>query len=392
MIQDSVPTRAELVAAARNLGPLIREARDEIEANRHLPNSLVQAMANAGLFRMYVPRALGGFEVDPVTFSSVVEEVSRFDGAAGWNLTVGGVYGVLAGFLREDVAREIYCGPTPTIVAGSINPTGRAAAVDGGYRISGRWSFGSGINQANWITANCVVYEGDQRRVGPDGGPDMRVMFFPSTQCEIRDTWRVGGLRGTGSHDYVVDDIFVPEERSLIAFVAPPVQPGVLYASPFITIFAASIAAPPLGMARGAIDSLHELALTKTPTGSSGLLRERASIQSDLARAEALVRAGKAFLYETLNDLEATAAAGETPTMEQRALVRIACAHAAISAAQAVDLMYNAGGATSIYESSPLERFFRDVHAATQHIGVVPNNYEIAGRVLLGLSPGTTRF
>src|SRR5262249_39078357 len=214
--------------AARDLGPLIRAARDEIEANRHLPDSLVDAMANAGLFRMYVPRALGGFEVDPVTFSAVVEEVSRFDGAAGWNLTVGAVYGVLAGFLREDVAREIYCGPTPTVVAGSINPTGRATAVDGGFRVSGRWSLGSGINQANWVTANCVVYDGDQKRVGPDGAPDLRVMFFPAQQCEIRDTWRVSGLRGTGSHDYVVDDVFVPEERSLVAFIARPVHPGVL--------------------------------------------------------------------------------------------------------------------------------------------------------------------
>jgi alkylation response protein AidB-like acyl-CoA dehydrogenase len=391
MLLESAET-SQLLEAARALAPAIRAERDAIEASRQLPDSLVAAMAGAGLFRMYVPRAFGGFEVDPVTFDRVIEEVARIDGAAGWNLVVGAVYGALGGLLREDVAREIFGGPNGAIVAGTLNPSGRALAVDGGFRVTGRWAFGSGISQATWVLGNCVVFDGDQKRIGASGGTESRIVFFPASQCAIHDTWRVSGLRGTGSHDYSVEDLFVPEERSVIAFHHSPFQPGPLYAGAFITIFAASIAAPALGMARGAIDALVELAGRKTPTGSTGLLRERPSVQSDVARAEALLRSARAFLFESLSDVWTSLARGDQATLEQRAMVRIACAHAAINAAQAVDLMYNAGGATSIYESSPLERFFRDVHTASQHIAVVPNNYEIAGRVLLGLPPGTTRF
>jgi alkylation response protein AidB-like acyl-CoA dehydrogenase len=236
------------------------------------------------------------------------------------------------------------------------------------------------------------VFDGESPREGPSGAPELRIVIFPADDCEVLDTWKVGGLRGTGSYDFSVANLFVPIERSLIAFTARPFQPGALYACPFITIFAPTIAATALGMARGAIDTVKELAGAKTPTGSTGLLRDRASIQSDVARAEALVLSGQAFLYNTLDDLMDTNAAGREATMDQRAMVRLASTHAAISAAQAVDLMYNAGGASSIYETSPLERFFRDVHAATQHIAVVAINYEITGRVLLGLSPGTARF
>ncbi|HLZ07543.1 MAG TPA: acyl-CoA dehydrogenase family protein [Chloroflexota bacterium] len=381
-----------LIEAAKELAPLIREQRAAIEENRQLPPSLVGAMVDAGLFRMYVPRQLGGLEVHPVTFSRVVEEISRIDGATGWNLTVGAVYGALAAFLRDDVAREIYGSPPEAIVAGTINPTGRADAVDGGFRVTGRWAFGSGIKQASWITGNCFVYDGNERRIGASGAPELRIVFFRADACQIHDTWKVGGLRGTGSHDFSVTDLFVPVERSLIAFTAPSFQPGALYACPFITIFAATIAAPALGMARGAIDCLKELAVAKTPTGSTGLLRDRASVQSDVARAEALLLSAQAFLYNALDDLMDATAAGREVTMEERAMVRLASAHAGISSAQAVDLMYNAGGASSIYESSPLERFFRDVHAATQHIAVLANNYELTGRVLLGLPPGTARF
>ena len=349
-------------------------------------------MVDAGFYRLYVPRQLGGLEVHPVTFSRVIEEISRIDGATGWNLTVGAAYGAFAAFLREDVAREIYDPADRAILAGTINPTGRADAVDGGFRVTGRWAFGSGIKQANWVFGNCAVFDGDNRRDGPSGAPELRIVIFPADDCEVHDTWKVGGLRGTGSYDFSVANLFVPIERTLIAFTARPFQPGALYACPFITIFAPTNAATALGMARGAIDTLKELAGAKTPTGSTGLLRDRAAIQSDVARAEALLLSGQAFLYNALDDLMDTNAAGREATMDQRATVRLASTHASISAAQAVDLMYNAGGASSIYETNPLERFFRDVHAATQHIAVVANNYEITGRVLLGLSPGTARF
>jgi alkylation response protein AidB-like acyl-CoA dehydrogenase len=372
-----------LIAAARSLAPQIRAARDEIERSRRLPAPLVTALAEAGLFRLYVPKTLGGLEVDPVTFLRVVEEVARIDGA---------VHGALGAYLREDVARAIYCDNPHTVVAGSVNPSGMAHAVAGGYRVSGRWPFGSGIQHSAWVYGNCRVFAGDTPRLGPGDVPEMRFMLFPADQCEIHDTWHVSGLRGTGSHDFTVADVFVPEERSLLAFTARPYQPGTLYTCPFVTYFAASIPASPLGMARGAIDALAELASAKTPTGAQTLLRDRPSVQADIARAEALVRSARAFLIEALQDIWEVLATGGEVTMQQRAIGRIAGTHAAIRAAQAVDLMYNAAGGTALYQSCLLERFFRDVHAATQHSSVTPTYYELSGRVLLGMSPGTPRF
>ena len=383
---------ARLIETARSLAPEIRGYRDEIERSRRLPAPLVTALVEAGFFRMYVPKTLGGLEVDPVTLLRVVEEVARVDGAVGWSLAIGAVHGALGAYLREDVARAVYCDNPHTVVAGSVNASGKALAVEGGYRVSGRWPFGSGIQHSTWVYGNCIVFDGATPRLGPGDRPEMRFMLFPADQCEIHDTWHVSGLRGTGSHDFTATDLFVPEERSVLAFTARPYHPGTLYRCPFVTYFAASIAAPPLGMARGAIDALLELASAKTPTGSQNLLRDRPSVQSDIARAEALVRSARAFLIESLQDIWRTLAIGGEVTMHQRAMARIAGTHAATSAAQAVDLMYNAGGGTALYQNCLLERFFRDVHAATQHISVTPLYYELSGRVLLGMSPGTSRF
>lgn len=381
-----------LIAAARSLAPQIRAYRDEIERNSCLPAPLVTALVEAGLFRMYVPKSLGGLEVDLVTFLRVVEEIAQIDGSVGWILATGATHGALGAYLREDVARAIYCDTPNAIVAGSVNPRGKAISVQGGYKVSGRWSFCSGIQHSAWVFGNCVVYDGDTPRLGLDGSSETRFMFFSVEQCEIHDTWHVSGLRGTGSRDCTVADLFVPEEWSLPAFTARPYQPGPLYTCPLITFFAASIAAPPLGMARGAINALVELACTQTPTGSQSRLRERPNVQVNVARAEALVRSARAFVIESLQEIwEVLIAEGEL-TMQQRAMGRIAGTHAAISAAQAVDLMYNAGGGAAIYQSCLLERFFRDIHVATQHISVTQTYYELAGKVLLGMSPGTSKF
>jgi alkylation response protein AidB-like acyl-CoA dehydrogenase len=370
---------------------LIRTHRDEAERTRQIPRPVFEAIARARLHQLYLPKSLGGQEVDPLTFVRVIEEVARADGSVAWALGIWATYGVFGGYLPEAAAREIYAAPD-SVIAGTVNPTGTARAVPGGYRVSGRWGYGSGIAHASWVLGNCIVYDGDDRRLNRDGSPEQRIVFVPAPDCQIKDTWHVGGLRGTGSNDYSFADVFVPEERTCLAFVAPPTQSGPLYRCPFGTTFVASITAPALGIARGALDAFQELAGAKTPTGTTGLLRDRVPAQIDYARAEALLRSARAFLFETIEEVWETAVAGREVTAEQRALVRIACTHAAQSAAQAVDLVRNAGGATVLYESSPLERAFRDVHAATQHFGVSPLYFEIGGKVLLGLSPGTSRF
>jgi alkylation response protein AidB-like acyl-CoA dehydrogenase len=389
---DGRPKDAQgFLDAARKLAPTIRALRGDIERDRSLPAPLVKQMAGAGLFSLWLARSLGGPELTTLDYFRIVEELSRADGAVGWCALVAAGYSRLSGYLDDAVAREIF-GDGSVIVAGTINPTGRAVAAPGGYRVSGQWSYGSFIQHSAWTVGSSIIFEGDAPRRGPDGAPDMRLMLFPTSAVEIIDTWRVAGLRGTGSHDFRVADLFVPEERAIAAFTAKPVRPGTLYAAPFITVFAMALATAPLGIARAAIEAFVELAEGKTPIGGASRLREKASAQADVGKAEALVRSARAFLVAELRGIWDTVAAGQTPSVPQRAVARLAAAQAASASAQAVDLIYNAAGGTALYETSLIERCFRDVHATTQHVGIASANFEISGRVLLGLDPGTPRF
>jgi alkylation response protein AidB-like acyl-CoA dehydrogenase len=388
---DPAKDAEAFVRAARALAPTIRELRADIERDRSLPAPLVKRMAETGFFSLWLARALGGPELNTVDYLRVIEELSRADGAVGWCTMVSAGYSRLSGYLDDGVAREIF-GDGSTIVAGTINPTGKAIVVPGGFRVSGRWSYGSFIGHSTWTVGSSVIHDNEGPRRGPDGAPDMRLMLFPTSAVEIIDTWRVGGLRGTGSHDFRVTDLFVPDDHAIAAFTAKPVRPGTLYAAPFITVFAMAIASVPLGIARAAIEAFIALAEAKTPTGGASRLRDKASAQADVGKAEALLRSARAFLVESAHDIWNAVAAGDMPSMPQRATARLAAAQAAAASAQAVDLLYNAAGGTALYESNLLERCFRDVHATTQHMGTSSANFELSGRVLLGLDPGTPRF
>lgn len=381
---------APYVDAARNLAPRVHEFRQEIERQRTLPAALVSDMTDAGFFSLWRCRALGGPELTFTDFLNVIEELSSADGSVGWCAMVASVWSRLSGYVGEDVGREIF--GVDSRLAGSVNPTGKAAAVPGGFRVSGRWSYGSFIQHSKWTVGNSVVYDGETARRDGNGTPDIRFMIFPTEAVEIIDVWHVSGLRGTGSNDFQVSDLFVPEDRSLSAFAPTPLQPGALYTTPMITIFAATLPCVSIGIARAAIDAFVALAEGKTPMGAVSRLRDKPTAQADLGRAEALLRSGRAFLVEAIEEIWAAAAAGQTPTMRQRAIARLAAAKAAEAGAQAVDLLYNAAGGTALFESNPLERCFRDVHATTQHIGTQASNFELAGRVLFGLDPGTPRF
>jgi indole-3-acetate monooxygenase len=381
---------ASYLDAAQTLAPHVQELRQEIERQRTLPTELVEPMTEAGFFTLWRCHALGGPELTFAEFAHVIEELSRADGSVGWCAMVASVFSRLSGYLSEDVGREIF--GDSSRLAGSINPTGKAVAVTGGYRVSGRWSYGSFIQHSNWTVGNSIVLDGDTPRRDANGAPDIRFMIFPTSEVEIIDNWHVAGLRGTGSNDFQVNDLFVSEEHALPAFAAEPLQPGPLYATPLITIFAASLPCVSMGIARAAIDAFVALAEGKTPMGSTSRLRDKPMAQIDLGRAEAQLRSGRAFLFEAIAEIWNEAAAGRTPTLRQRAIARLAAAKAAEASAQAVDLLFNAAGGTALFESNPLERCFRDVHATTQHIGTQPANFELAGRVLFGLDPGTPRF
>lgn len=371
------------LAAAQALAPRIAAVADRIEQERRLPPDFVAVLAEAGLFRLLVPRSLGGAEADPATFVRVVEEISSVDGSTGWCVMIGGFGGLFAGCLPSAAARDIFADPH-AIAGGTFRPNGVAAAVDGGFRASGRWPLASGSPHATWLAGGCRIMDGDTPRLDATGAPEIRLFFFPAADCQLIDTWHVAGLRGTGSGDFAVTDLFVPAERT-VAFREPPVEPGPLYALPLIGMAALAIAAVPLGIARHAIEALKELAGAKTPTWSRNLLRERGMVQAYLGQAEGLLRAGRALVYETLSDVWSTAQQSQPLSGEQVALMWLSATQATTLATQAVELMFSAGGASSVYASCPLERCLRDVHTAAQHICVTPTNYELAGQSFMGL-------
>jgi alkylation response protein AidB-like acyl-CoA dehydrogenase len=372
------------IDAAKGLGPQIRASIEEIERSRRLPLPLVEAMAHAGLFRLWIPRTLGGEEADPMTLVRVVEEISRVDGAAGWCMAIGGEYGAFGGYLPADAAREIYGGDPQVRTAGAFRPFGDAVAVDGGYRVNGRWPLGSGCQHSAWIVGGCRILDGDQPRLRPDGTPVIRILFFPAADCEIFDTWHSIGLRGTGSHDYAVANVFVPAAHSL-SFREPPTEVGALYAMPTIALFATVLAAVPLGIARHAIDIVRELARTKIASRSRRSLSEDTTTQANLGIAEAALRSARAFLYETLEEAWEAVSAGEALGIDQRAMLWLASTHTATTAKQAAELMFSAGGSASPYTSGGIERCVRDIHAAGQHVTLAPPNYQMAGQAFLDL-------
>ena len=375
--------RAAPPEVAEALTPLIREHADLIERERRLPGPVVRALTEAGVFRLFIPRALGGAEVDPMTACRVVEAIATADGAAGWCAMIGACYGLFAGLLPEEAAREVY-GDPEVVVAGAFRPNGVARVVDGGYRAEGRWPLGSGITHSTWVLGGCRVFDGEAPRLAEGGRPDVRLLFFPAPEAEIIDTWHVAGLRGTGSHDYRIADLFVPAHRACW-FSQEPVQPGPLYTLPAVALFAAMIACVPLGIARHALDGFKELAGVKKPVRTETLLRDKPVAQAELGQAEGLLRAGRAFLYATVEQAWDAAQGGRRLSWEERGLLWLAATQAAAQAAQAVDLVFRAGGASSVYATAPLERCLRDLRTAAQHICVTPTNYEVAGRLFLGL-------
>ena len=385
-------TASDLLDSARSLAPLVRAHADETERDRCLAKPVVEALRAAGLYSLYTPRALGGHELPIAAALRVVEELARADGATGWNLMLSGDAGVLSGYAASDAVRAVFAATPKPITAGALNPLGRLRRVEGGYLLNGRWPFGSGCQQADWFAGNGILFDDEEMVRRPDGVPETRLAWLPAADVEILDTWRTAGLRGTGSHDWTVRDLFVPEDQAIRLDPEQPFEPGPLFAFPLFCTLAVSKAAVALGIARHAIEALIDLAQAKTPTGQTSLLRERAAVQADVARAEALVRSARALLYQTIDAVWDDVAAGRRATPEQRALLRLAAVNGVQQAAQAVDLVYNAGGATSIYATSPLERCFRDVHTLTAHVIVQTPVYEVTGRVLLGLPPGTPAF
>jgi alkylation response protein AidB-like acyl-CoA dehydrogenase len=380
---------SDFVERARMLAPQIEASAAQIERDRQLPDALVTALVDAGLTRMLLPRSLGGAELDPLTFVEVIEEISRVDASTAWVLCQTAGCSMTAAYLPPQVAWEIFGSDHRAILAWGPGPDARAVAVDGGYRVTGTWSFASGGRHATWFGGYCPIYgpDGALRR-RDNGTPEARTMLFPASSVQMIDVWHVIGLRGTGSDSYSVSNLFVPQDYA-VARDDPSERraSGPLYCFPMGSLFAAGFAGVALGIARTTFDAFVRLASDKAPRGFSRTLRENAVVQSQVGQAEAALRSARLLLVSTLGEIwQAVGRAGHL-SLEQRINIRLASTFAIHRARDVVEVAYHAAGATAIFTSGPFERRLRDLHAVTQQLQGRQAHFETVGQYLLGLEP-----
>jgi alkylation response protein AidB-like acyl-CoA dehydrogenase len=384
-----------VVQAALSLQPAIRRYQQELEREQRLPKALVEQFHAAGFYRMVIPRALGGLQVDPLTYTRVVELLAEGAGSVGWNLANNSIGQLVTLGLPEDGVQEIYGHGGNTVLAGTaVQGGGQAVAVEGGYRINGRWSFGSGCQESNWMLGSFQILDDGKPRISPEGKPLFWRGVFPRGEAEIvPGSWDVAGLRGTGSFDWTVDNIFLPERRTMVHAGIPLDNqwdrwPGVTYSLPTQCWVGPHHSAVITGIARAGIDALIDLAGGKTPRGRTGLLCDNPQVQDAVGRADAILNAGRVYRSAMLAELWNTVAAGKDTTLEQRARCRLAAVYAADSAREAMDLVYRHGGSTSFKRESRLAECWRDLHVVGQTVTIAPEWYPIGGRAYLGIDPG----
>lgn len=381
-----------LLEAVQTLAPQLKEKAAEHESQRHVDEGVIRELAELGCFRMLVPKEYGGGQVEPSVFASILETLGRYDAATGWCVMTGATTSMLSAYMPPDGAKKLWQEQPNVVMAGIFAPMGKAVAVEGGYRLQGRWPFASGVDNATWRMGGALVMEDGKPRIGEDGAPIIHSMFFPAGESDIIDTWSVSGLCGTGSHDIAVDDIFVPEELTTALIGAAPKVDGALYTFPVFGLLASGVSAVALGIGRAAIDELCSLSKKKRNPVTRRSLSEQSITQLQIAQAEALLQSAKLYLMDTLKQVYARAKGGAEMSLQDRALVRMAASHAVSSAASVVDDMYKLGGGTSIYKRNPLQRHFRDVHTITQHIMVSDQSMTASGKVLLGLKVNASQL
>jgi alkylation response protein AidB-like acyl-CoA dehydrogenase len=377
--------------AARKLAPMIRSCADQIEADRELPRPLFEALADAGLFQLALPRAIGGAEIDLPTYVQVLEEIGKADASTAWVINQCAIFATYAARMPRGIARSIWIDTPRSVVANTPLPTARAIAVPGGYRVTGRQGFSSGCRHAAWLAARAHIFENGQSRL-KDGQPEERYLFVPAAEAELLDTWHVRGMRGTGTHHFAVSDVFVPAERTILQAGAPLLEPGPFYQIPRSLLFACGDAALALGLARSSLAAFSELAGAKTPRAMQATLRDQPVIQAAVGRCEASLRSGRAFLTEAVGEIWTEGVSTGTVTLDRRAALRLATTHAIRLAVEIVDTVYHASGVTAIYEGNLMQRHFQDIHVISQHLQGRLSHYELIGKYSLGLKIDQSRL
>ena len=383
---------SDIVDRARALLPRIASLAVEIERERRLPATLLDALHEARLFRLLLPRSQSGLETDPITFFLVIEAIATADASTAWCLSQAGGCAMAAAYLDPAVAHRVFGDPR-AVLAWGPGPKAKAVTVEGGYRATGVWAFASGGRHATWVGAQCSIFEADGRpRLDDQGLQVVRTLLVPASEVEWVDIWNVVGLRGTASDQFALTDRFVRHDHSITReFQNECREPGALYRMSALSCYELGFAGVALGIARASLDVFTALARNKVPRGMKSPIRDNAVVQSGAAQAEAGVRAARAFLLQTAQQIWTDIRqSGGALTLEHRMTLRMASTHAIHRARDAVDFAYNAAGTTAIFESHPLERRFRDLHTVTQQLQGRSSHFETVGAYLLGGEPDLT--
>lgn len=390
--RTQIAASQDLLAVAEAMLPEIRAAADSIDDARRVPDWLAERLAGAGFFHLLTGREHGGLGSDPVTAAKVIETLSTASPSVGWvTMIIATASFWTVRIVPEEVRQEIFVEVSPgeiqpTVIAGTLVPHGRAVRVEGGWRLSGQWPFGSGCHHAVWLPTGAWLHDNNGPIVDDNGVPQWRAFHLPASDCVILDTWHTSGLRGTGSTDYTLEDVFVADNYvKRHSLLEESLLPDRRYAYPAFSV--PMLSAVALGAARGAVDSLLELFGGKVDRRNQRPVAGAFDKQADVGMAEALAGSARAYLYDTTARAWELITAGEELPRELRAAMRLACTHAVTASAQAVDRAHLAAGASSLYVSSPLDRYFRDVHAVAAHAFVRQTTMADGGQLLLGQEP-----
>lgn len=363
------------------------------EAQRCLADASVAALRDAGLFRLYTPRDLGGFEVDPVTAMIVFEELARIDGASGWNVQLSSAIVPAFAWFSDAAVSEIFKGGPDLIFAGTLGPPGRAVPTEGGFRLSGRWSCVSGCQHCAWLIGPGIVMNGDQPVVRADGQLNELLFAFRARDVEIIDSWHTLGLRATGSHDVRADGVFVPHHRA--TEFGPLTKPARAFGGPLyrMTIWptTANLAATAVGIARASMDALVGLG-RKTPAYTKHPLGERPMVHFEAARAEAALGAARAYLHASLRDGWESVIDGGGLDLQKKMAIQLATTHAIRTAADVTAIVHELAGMSAVRDGAGFHQRFRDAHMITQHAFGAAARFESVGRVMFGLESDWSYF
>lgn len=386
MDAQAVPSANDLIAEINEIRPLLRDDKPRAEKNCRMSDRVADELRRRGFYRMYRPRERGGFGFDPVSGFRVVEELSRIDSAVGWNVAIANGLECFGSYFSDNTTEEIF-GPAETVLTGGMFPPRKAVPVDGGYRVSGKSLFNSNCHAANWLLVEAIIYDGDDQRLDDDGNPQGLFLFIPASDADIVENWDTLGMRGTGSHDIDLQDVFVPTRRT--APLLPLERTAPAYSGPMYRLtFWPPIAitgVPALGIAQAAIDDFIDLAATKVHAYTTNTLRDRQIVQLRLAKAQASLRAARAYLHNTFNEMWDVAVGGDFLTIDQKADCQQAVTHAIVASTEAVKLVHSIAGTAAIRKNQPFERYLRDIHVISQHAFFCESRFEAVGQIRLGL-------